>query len=215
MIFAHTNLASFELCPRQFEHKYVLKDLPKEAPSPALKEGRDAHQAFEARLGKKTPLPEAFATYEPFCLSAEAYPAPQVELSLAMSKTGQPTGFWQSDAWLRGKIDLALVKEPSAVLLDWKTGKRREDPDELEIFGLLFTVNFPLVKHVAGCYIWLKENRVGEIYDLTPSEESFVRLKARTERVEAAIAARFFPPIQNALCGWCPVRACQFNPRRD
>lgn len=214
MIFAHTNLASFELCPKQFQHKYVLKDLPKEAPSPALLEGRNAHQAFEDRLKNLTPLPKAFASYEPYCLVLEPY-KPQPEMSLAMTIDGQPTGFWDKGAWLRGKIDLPLVQEPNAVLLDWKTGKKREDPDELEIFGLLFRANFPLVKQVSGYYIWLKEGKVGQMHDLSSFAEKFEQVRKRTERVEAAIKADFFPPIESWACSFCPVRTCHLNRKRD
>lgn len=213
MIFAHTLLSKFELCPRQFQHAYVLKDLPREPPSQALKDGRDAHQAFEHRLKDGTPLPEPWRGFEGYCLSVQGH-KPLVELSLGITLSGEPSGFWDEKTWLRGKLDVALPTE-NAVILDWKTGKRREEPDELEIFGLLLKANFPLVKQVKGYYVWLKEGRVGQMHDLSSSEEKLAQLRQRTGRVEAALKAQFFPPIENPLCAWCPVKSCQFNKRRD
>lgn len=222
MIFAHTLLSKFELCPRQFEHLYILKDLPKEPPSQALKDGRDAHLAFETRLKNGTPLPDAWKGLEGYCASLQGW-RPLIEVSLGITQAGEPSGFWDDRTWFRGKLDVAVLhplpgdmgNPVSGVILDWKTGKRREDPDELEIFGLLLKANFPLVKQVKGYYIWLKEGRVGQMFDLGQTEEKLAQLRQRTERIELAFKANFFPPVENPLCGWCPVKSCQFNKRRD
>jgi hypothetical protein len=147
---------------------------------------------------------------------------PLVEVSLAIKADGTPCNFWSDDAWFRGKVDVAAlypapgVGEPAvAVILDWKTGKKREEPDELEIFGLLIKAAYPLVKQVNGYYIWLKEGKVGALHLLSETEAKLAQLRRRTGQVEAAVKADFFPPIQGPLCGWCPVKTCGFNKRRD
>ncbi len=221
MIYAHTMLSKYELCPKQFQHLYVLKDLPKEPPSQALKDGRDAHQAFEARLKNGTALPEPWKGFEPYCVTLTGH-RPLVEVSLAIKADGSPTNFWDDSAWFRGKVDVATLQpkpgegDPiAAVILDWKTGKKREEPDELEIFGLLIKAAYPLVKQVNGYYIWLKEGKVGALHLLSETEAKLAQLKERTERIEKSVQTDFFPPIQGPLCGWCPVKKCRFNTRRD
>jgi len=213
LIYSFTPLSKYENCPKQFHHMYVLKDLPREAPSGAMKEGIDAHAAFEKRLKDKTPLPEAFAKYEPWCLALDPF-KPSVELALGMTKDGEASGFWNEETWLRGKIDVVFVASAAAFLTDWKTGKRRENVDELEIFGLLLHANHPELKQIIGSYVWLKENKMGPSHNLSKTGAKYEEMHQRAERVEASLKADFFPPIEGPLCGWCPVKSCQFN-RRD
>jgi hypothetical protein len=64
-------------------------------------------------------------------------------------------------------IDAHIIKDDTAAVFDWKTGEEREDPFELEIFGLLLKVHHPELKTVKGHYVWLRNLKLGEEHDLS------------------------------------------------
>ena len=210
LVHSFTALTTFERCPKQFGHRYILKDLPREEPSPAMAEGNEVHDALEKRI-KGSPLPEKRQSLERYARVFDGAPV-EAEMKVAVTRAGNATGFFADDAWFRGKIDVVVILPPRAFITDWKTGKKREDPDELEIFAVLLQAARPEVHEITGRYVWLKGGDVGKSHVLTDTATKWQQLKERTAQVERAVETRFFPPREHALCGWCPVKDCQFNP---
>lgn len=97
------------------------------------------------------------------------------------------------------------------MLFDWKTGKVREDPRELSCQALLLKAHHPEVTLIKGAYVWLKENRVGQMYDLSNTDRVFNANKAATGQQQECLETEHWPKEPNALCGWCPVKDCEFN----
>ncbi len=89
--FSHLN--TWLTCPHQYAHKYVLRDLPSEPQSEAMKWGNTVHEAFEARLsGWETYDREMFKPYERY---AKAIPKYGVAASSTWSWS-TPTTPWPS-----------------------------------------------------------------------------------------------------------------------
>lgn len=208
MIFSYTLLRDFENCPKQAFHKHVAKDLPKELASPEMRFGIDVHTAFEHRLGGK-PFEERFQHFETYALSLATRPV-MAEAKLGVTRAGEACGFFDKNCYFRGKVDAAVVDNESAFLVDWKTGKKREDPDELEIFGVLLQAMLPRVTKLTGRYVWLKSGEVGKEFNLSNTWEKWGEIQARCDQVETALGASFFPPRESGLCSYCPVKSCQF-----
>lgn len=211
-VHAFTSLTVFERCPKQFAHKYVWKDLPKEQPSAAMEHGNNVHTALENRI-KGKPLAQEYRQLERYALVFDGSPV-KAEPKLGMTREGSWCDFWDTAVWFRGKVDVVVSLPPRGFITDWKTGKKYEDPDELEINALLLQAKYPELSIFKGRYVWLKTDEVGKEFDLSDTTSKGLSLKERTARVETAIAANFFPPVENPLCGWCPVTACAFNPKR-
>ena len=57
---------------------------------------------------------------------------------LGITEAGDACDFFAKDVWLRGKIDAIVIRQPMAAIFDWKTGKKREDPGELELHAMIF-----------------------------------------------------------------------------
>jgi hypothetical protein len=216
MIHSFTSLTAFENCPHQAYRKYVARDLPKEPASPEMTHGIAVHEAFERRLKAKAPFPPEYATYESFARVFDAAPTLLVEQMLGIRRDGTACDFFADDVWFRGKLDAATLVRggAGAFMVDWKTGKKREKPDELEVFALLLKAHYPDLEKVTGHYIWLKDRQIGPQHSLLRPDK-WAELQERCGRVERALGADFWPPREGPLCGWCPVKDCRFNPRRN
>jgi PD-(D/E)XK nuclease superfamily len=203
MIWSYSFLRDFRNCPQKAFRKYVRRDLPPED-SPALREGIAVHQALEDHINKGAPAPPHLEPHTRPLIAKGA----RAEVKLGMTKDRTPAGFWD-DPWGRGKVDVLLIDPPAAFIVDWKTGKVREDPHELLVQAMLVKANHPGVSRVSGCFTWLKEGRMGKIHDLTDIDRTYhdtVDVMA-----EAESYGEDWPVKPNALCAWCPVADCRFN----
>lgn len=206
----------FENCPHKAFHMYVLKDLPR-IESPEMKWGNDVHSAMERRIKDGTPLPKEMIQAEPVAakvhtLKADGFSV-KVEYQLAMNVDGTKADYWQ-DPWFRGKLDIA-VRSPqtpeAAWLVDWKTGKVREEPMELETGAMLLAANHPELTTILGEYFWMQTGRAGLRYTLTPVVNTFNKVHEIRDRFEDCFRTGDWPKTPNPLCGWCAVLSCEHN----
>lgn len=201
------------ICPHQAARRFIVKDLPREPETPEMKWGNEVHDAMEKRLYKVRDLtPEM--PYEHFVKQVKDL-VTQPEMKLGVTAEGRACGFWDAPVWLRGKLDAPMVTGAGmAGLWDWKTGKVREDPYELEVQAVLLQARYPTVRIIKGAYVWLRENRVGETHDLSDTARTWTRIQRTMDEVKEAIEAREFEKRRGPLCGWCPVRDCEHNRRK-
>jgi hypothetical protein len=212
--WSHTLLNTYEICPKQCYHRYVARDVPKED-SKALRWGNAVHSAFEKRLKSKVPLPDTMAHWEPFARFFDKCSNLQVELKLAIDKDLKPVDFWSKDAWGRGKLDVTFNLKPyGAWIVDHKTGKRREDPSELETFAVLLRAHYPTLNPVYGRYLWLADDGLGNPFDLGNScEARLASIRSTLDQMLEHERFGHWPAKEGPLCGWCPVTQCSFNKR--
>lgn len=210
LVYTFTNLNCYDgICPHQFYRRYVKKDL-KFVETPQMKWGNDVHKAFEDRIAGGKPLPDSMRQWEHHVVPFAGLKA-KVEWKLGVVKKGTPADFWATDVFLRGKLDCAVINGNVAFLADWKTGKVREDPFELEVGAMLLRMNMPNISTVFGSYVWLGEDRVGQRHDLSNTEATTQRVAAIVKKIEADLVVGEFEKRPGGLCGWCDVMDCQHN----
>ena len=203
-------------CPRQAWHVNIARDV-KPAATEAMRWGTRVHEALEAYLGfEATPLPPELKHHEHLYQFPVGYDV-DVELKLGMHEDGSYCDFFDSDAWMRGVIDVLLTNPnvPTwAVLIDHKTGKLREDPYELQLHACLLRAYNPTITAIKGWYNWLRDNQMGRVYDLSDTESTLEQVRWTRQKIEAAFALgeRAFPPRQSGLCPYCPCKQCEFHP---
>lgn len=212
MIWSYTLFRDFENCPHKAFRLHVKKDLPRQPPSPEMKYGNEAHAAFETRL-KGGELPANFAKYERFAVTILATGLlAGVEEKLGVDQHGEAVGFFDTAKVVgRGKADTTLISDDGkkGLLVDWKTGKMREDPLELEVLSFLASRKWPQVVKWKGMYVWLKENTMGQMHKLDPEAAGGDIIKRLG--VIAQDRRNGYPKRPNPLCGWCPVADCEHN----
>ena len=212
---SYTFHRNWENCPRQAWHVNIARDTVPAA-SEAMRWGTRVHEALEKHLGQGEALPPELAHHAHLYQFPVGYEI-DAELKLGMREDGSYCDFFDSDAWMRGVIDVLLTKpeQPDwAVIIDHKTGKMREDPAELQMHALLLRAYNPKITNVKGWYNWLRDNQMGRVYDLSDTETMLEQLRKVRDRIEAAyiLGERAFPPRQSGLCPWCPCKQCEFHP---
>lgn len=203
-----TILSTYRNCPHQMYRRYIVRDQKYEE-TPEMRWGNDVHSAFEHRIGSRKPLPDAMRQWECFAAPFDGQIA-AVEQKLAITTEGKATGYWDKDTWFRGKNDVSLIQGTTAYLADFKTGKSNyEDPFELETNAMLLHAKNPHLTKIVGSYIWLKENRVGQLYDLSATSTTWEKVNKLMAEIINKRQTGAFEKNRSGLCSWCSVQDCE------
>lgn len=205
--WSYSSLTAYETCPRRFFLTRISKQVS-EPQTAATIHGNEVHRALEKYVGGEAPLPEKYDAYRPIADRLRATPGKKlVEYKFGLTKALKPTTFFAKDVWVRGVLDVSIVRDDSAIVLDYKTGKRKIDNDQLKLFaGSAFSL-WPFAKHVKTGYIWLQSDQLDtEQYSLDQKHEIFQDFAARVHRMEVSEKADTWPAKPSGLCkNWCPV----------
>jgi hypothetical protein len=221
-VLSFTNMNDYQVCPRRFYHKHVAKDLPPEEKSKEQLEGTAVHEALKRRIRLREPLPEDYAKWEPLCaeLDTDDY-VKYTELKLGVHRDGGSCDFFLAGVWLRGALDLVLNGAgQAALIIDWKTGKEREDPFELAVQALLLKRRWPELTRITGHYVWLRGNggagKIGAAHDVSDTERTLRTVQAAEASMTRRLASNDWPPDEGPLCAWCSVlkSMCEFKRER-
>lgn len=203
-VWSYSFLSTYDRCPSQAAAKYVNKTYPYEKENEALRWGNAVHDGMEHRINNNVRLPNDMQQWECF---VEDLPKVEAELKLGVRKDYSPCGFFDKDVYGRGKLDVPIIDGDVGFIFDWKTGKEWEDPLELKIGAVLLKAKYPQLKEIVGAYCWLKENKWGQVYDLSDTDST---QKWIDETMEKAARSNFWTPKRNALCSWCSLTDCPY-----
>lgn len=217
--WSYSALTSFETCPKRYYHIKVAKDV-KDAPGEAAMWGSTVHKHLEDRLRDGTSLPVSIKQYEGLVAPiANSKGTILIEQQMAVTKDLTPTEWGSSAAWCRGIVDAGVIhlSQSRALLLDWKTGKRKVDNDQLMLFAGLAFSHYPSLQVVNTGFVWIKENKIDK-QEFTREEipKIWMTFVPRVARLERAYETTIFPPKPSGLCArYCPVskQQCSFSGR--
>jgi PD-(D/E)XK nuclease superfamily len=211
--WSYSVLSQFKTCPKQYFHEKILKDF-KQAENEHSSYGKEVHKALELRVSKARPLPPNMRQYEPVIdklarTTGEKY----CEMRLALNANFQPVDFFARDVFCRAVIDLLVVANTKGILLDYKTGKVKEDYAQLELAGAMVYKAMPELTELKLVYYWLKENKLTS-KKLLPEDCHAVWSQNLpvVNRLEHAIKTNEFPARPSGLCEkYCSVKTCAYN----
>lgn len=216
--WSFSSLTKFETCPRQYHIVRVLKRVI-EPPTVHTEWGKEVHSALEYRVKDGTPLPEKMQGYEKIAMYFDGKPA-FTELQLSITRNMQPTGWFDSDCWYRGIIDVGIDYGTRAFLGDYKTGKVKKDFDQMNLFAATYMTIHPQVEVSRAAYIWLGHDTLTR-KEIKREEVPVIwqDFMSRSRRLEVAYEKDKWPPKPSGLCrGWCPVgrENCEFwSPKKN
>lgn len=210
MIWSWSAIEVWQICPEQFAHKYVWKDLTKMPKTPEQQKGIDLHELYDKSTTARQPISPLQASV----LKAAEGKELVTELHLAIDANLKPIGYWSQEGWGRGIIDVGLIGARAAWLGDWKTGKTKEKPGQLEIFALFGFVHWPQVQEISTCNLWIKTGKTGTIRTFRRDEvpHLLAGIIKPVNEIERAVEANAFPRRPGPLCGWCDATMCPLNP---
>lgn len=215
---SYSAIKQFENCPQRYYRQRVIRDI-KDVGGEASRYGERVHEMLERRLRDNEELPQEVARYEVLCQSVEKMADGgdlHVEKELVLNANREPTGWWEPDAWLRSKLDVLVLKGRDAVVMDWKTGKRKPDFFQMEIFAGQVLKHYPEVQRVKTTLVWLKDMKLdSETYDRdVDSPGIWGGIAVATSRIEQALYFDNWPARPSGLCNYCPAQSTCASARR-
>lgn len=214
--WSYSRLQTYEQCPKKYHHMNILKDVKADFTGPEAEYGKAAHKACERYVRDGVALPERFKHYKRI-LDKIRNAKGQVycELNLCLNENLEKTGWFDADAYVRAIIDVCKVNKTAAFIGDYKTGKMKDDPDQLMLNAAVLFAYFPEVTKVTTAFIWLKDMHITKD-TYTRDELDFIwgELLPRAKRIEHSIEHESWGPRTSGLCGWCDVKKqgkCDFG----
>jgi hypothetical protein len=205
--WSYSSLNAFEQCPRRFHLTRITKQV-KESQTSATIHGNEVHKALERAVEGSMALPQKYHGYQPIVDRLRAAPGKKVlEYKFGLTKDLRPAEFFGKDVWVRGVLDIGIIREKSALVLDYKTGKRKLDTDQLRLFALAGLSLWPHALRVNTGYVWLMPDKLdSDVF--TPADKSglYQEFSTRVHRMEIAEKNNDWPARPSGLCRqWCPV----------
>lgn len=211
--WSYSGLKEYVNCPRQYYHLRVAKDHAK-LPTEQMLYGTAVHKACEDYVRDMTPLARNYERFKPMLdallqIDGERYP----EYRMAMTRDFKPCTFGAEDYWVRGIVDLLIVNKDTAHIVDYKTGSAKyPDPKQLKLMALLTYAHFPDVTKVKAGLLFVAHNTfVDEEYTRDQWDKLWGMFHPDLERLRLSHENNKWPENPTPLCGWCPVKACQFH----
>jgi hypothetical protein len=209
-------LTRYEQCPKQYYHVNVIKDF-KDEDSSFSASGKEIHLALYNRVVKGRPLPLNYRYLEKTAVKFVGLPGESSgELKFAMARNFEPVEYFAKDVFCRVVVDFLNVRGPTALIIDYKTGKPKPGFTQLELSAAVLSTHLPEIETFKMAYVWLADRKVSP-HTLTKPELVGVwnTFLPRVAKIESALRTTEFPAKQSGLCKYCPVTTCVHWKPRD
>lgn len=205
-----SSLSLFETCPHKYYRTKVIKDVV-EGTNEHLTWGTTVHELFESAVKDKTALPPILEKFQPHIDTILAFDGEIfTEHQLAVNYDFTPVAWEAADAFFRGIADLICIRDTSALILDYKTGKKRIT-DQVKLLCLLLSAHRPEILTFTAGYLWIQSNELSStLFTKEDVHDTIFSLRNRIRTVEQAYQTDGWAKTKNWLCRrWCPVIDCE------
>lgn len=204
MKLSFSSISTWVNCPRQFYECYVLRKWYKDTPQTI--EGTKIHAEIEAYLKggaypTRAPLDDLLVVLR--SLPTPVYP----EVEMAVDRNGNAVPYKDESAVIRGKIDVLCEFPDSVWVIDWKTGKKRDNSLQAAVYGVLLEGKYKEIP-IRATFDYLEKGREQPIH-----HDGYAR-KRVWDLVADIEADKEFKCKPSGLCGWCNVETCKHRRAR-
>lgn len=210
---SHSAMNTFETCPKKYFEEKIRKSVPWEE-SEASRYGKEVHKAFELYVRDGKELPFGMQHYSKWLDKFKDAPGQKlVEQKMAINRTFESTGYFDSDVWFRGQADLIILNGPKAIVVDYKTGKIKNDFAQLELMAATAFCLDKGIEDITAIFFWTKDKKITrENYDRQKAMSIWTAFMNKAKRLEEAVRTTDFPAKPNGLCKrYCGVKNCPYN----
>jgi len=214
--WSFSSLKDYINCPRQYQEVKVLKRFQKSA-TPQMLYGNEVHKACEDYVAEGKPLAKNYERFKPVLDSLAAIPGEKLpEHRMALNANKEPCKFTDKDFWVRGIVDLIIIDGDTAFIVDYKTGSNKyPEPKQLKLMALMAFAHFPQLQKIkAGLLFVMHDSFMPEAYNREDIDILWDYFKGDLERLNLSYENNSWMPNPTPLCGWCPVKTCEFHKQR-
>lgn len=213
--WSHSSLKDYEGCARRYHEVKILKKYPFQE-TEATRYGTQLHLAAEEHIRDDKPLPPQFAFIQPTLDALKKKPGRKLaEQKMALDEDLCPVGWFDKKVWVRGIADLLILDDDNltAWVVDYKTGNNKyPDREQLVLMSLMVFRHYPHIREVKSALLFVvKEDMVKHSMSVDEAEAEWWRYRERVGRIAASMEADVWNPTRTPLCGWCPVKSCEFH----
>jgi PD-(D/E)XK nuclease superfamily len=221
--WSYTKLRDWRICPKKYYQTTILKKF-EQPQSIELSDGNALHEAFKRRVEQGLPMPTAYVNFNDWGDEAASMKVPGqtniCEKEIALSRELRPVDYFNPKVWVRVKVDLIKLypltaSTAAAQIVDYKTGKPKDEIIQLALYAQAIFSMFPQVIGVRAEYWWtIIKDKSHELFSRSDMAELWAELLPELTRMEEATAQVNFPAKKNGLCkAHCPVLECEHNGR--
>lgn len=215
LAWSFSSVNDFLNCPKSYYLKRVSKETPV-VETEAMRFGTMQHKHLEDRVRKNTPLPPDLSWLDPMLTKFANIPDGEIfaEHQVALTKGLKYCGWFDKTVWVRGILDVGYRTETESCVLDYKSGKRKFDKDQLMLFAGLEFATRPLLEKVKTGYVWLKDKKLDtEVYTRADVPMIWGHFIPTVEKIEKAMMTGEWKSVPSGLCGWCSAKPsqCKFS----
>jgi len=213
-VWSHSRLQSFETCPRRHYECDVARNFV-EAPTAALTFGSDLHKALELFCRDGVPMPPEFRTYQDVADKIVALPGDKAyEQKLALDEQFQPCDFMDPKAWFRCVVDVLILHGKIGGVIDYKTGKIKGDPAQLQLNAAAIFAHYPDVDDLELRFWWIAKGKTFTTFRYSRKDlpDIWNKFLPRVSVFRKAVETQRWVPNPSGLCKrYCPVTTCAYH----
>lgn len=216
--WAYSKLKKFETCPKQYYHVIVSQDYKEDFSGKEAKFGNAVHKAAQQHIDYGKPIPDEYAFLRDPLEALKRKPGDKYcELKLGLSENLDPCDFFAKEVWWRGVIDLLIVDEDVAYVIDYKTGKATyADTDQLEQMSLAVFKHYEVKEVKAALIFVVTGEMIKESFSAGDQSWLWEKWLQKYAKLEAAHENDVWNPCPSGLCKrHCVVTECPHNGRND
>jgi len=217
--WSYSSITLFHQCPKKYHHLRVVKDYV-EPKTEQLLYGEELHKAAELYIKDGTPLPEQFSFIKSQLDTLNAIDGQKLcEYKMGLTDSGKPCEFFDQQVWWRGIADLIIIKDKTAYIIDYKTGRNAKyaDSKQLDFLAMATFAHFPEVERVKGALMFVvskdfvkKDYVRGDFLGLL-RDALYLYVP-----LESAYIQDVWNPKPNFTCrNYCAVHTCIHNGRHS
>lgn len=209
--WSYSRLADYEACPAKAKYKHI--DKLKEPDSPVLARGTAIHkEAEQYSTGLISKLPESLARFaKEFAALRKVQKLLNTESQIALTKDWKIGDWFGHEAWCRVVIDCWYLSDGDAIVIDYKTGKVREESlEQLGLYALAMFATHSSVDTVVAS-LWYLDS--GDILTETFARADKSKLERQwVKRSLPLLKDQKFKPTPGNACRWCHYSKAKVGP---
>jgi len=212
--WSYSGLKEYINCPRQYHETRILKKYQKE-PTKQMMYGTEVHKALEDYVNEGKPLPYNYQRFKKQVDSLIAIDGEKLtEFQMALDVNKNPCAW--DEHWVRGIADLVIKDGDTAYIVDYKTGSNKyPDIKQLQLMALMIFAHFPEIQTAkTGLLFVTHEHFVPKEFKREDADRLWRDFQPDLERLKLSLENDKWQENPTPLCGWCPVKVCQFHKER-
>ena len=212
---SYSHIKAFEQCPKLFYHAKHLNEFPFRESADTLY-GKEMHKVAEDAIDSNAPIPSRFSYMEKPLASLKNKAGNKFpEIKLGVTASLVPCGFFSSEVWVRGIIDLLIVDGKLGWIIDYKSSMKTQyaEKDQLELMALLTFASYPEIDKINAGLMYPRANKlIKATYHRADKGTLWSGWIARNNAMKQAYELDKWATRQSGLCRkHCPVTECVHN----